>query len=196
MSYFVGANKECIKHPVKTFFHILALVFMYQKLSFAGAIRKLVYLLAIFSFIVLGITGFYPTLAKGEHISGYLIMIHATFAPILAICIAALAVMWAGKCVFNTKDWPWLQRIIEKVTLVEIKENVSDKKSSVLQKISFWFIIFLSLPLIMSIILSMLPYFGTHWQEVFICLHRYTALAFAVVVLIHTHLIVMAQMKQ
>ncbi|MBN2591173.1 MAG: hypothetical protein JXA96_15005 [Sedimentisphaerales bacterium] len=196
ISYIIRPERECLKHPVRTLVHAFTLIFLDQKLSFAGAIRKLVYLLALFSFVVLGITGFYPTLVKGEHISGYLIMIHATFAPILAICLAALAVMWAGKCVFNTKDWPWLQRIIERLTLVKIDNNSSDIESSVWQKISFWLIVFLALPLIMSIILSMLPYFGTHWQEILIFIHRYTALVFAIVVLIHTHLIVIAQLRK
>ena len=195
ISYIIGPYKEHLKHPIRTIVHICTLVFIDQKLSFAGAIRKLVYLLALFSFIILGITGFYPTLVKGEHISGYLIMIHATFAPILAICLAVLAVMWAGKCVFNTKDWPWLQRIIERLTLVKIEECPSDRKSFVWQKISFWLIVFLALPLIMSVILSMLPYFGTHWQEIFVFVHRYTALIFAIVVLIHTHLMVMTQIN-
>jgi cytochrome b subunit of formate dehydrogenase len=172
------------------------LVFLEQKLSFAGTIRKLVYLLALLSFVILAITGFYPTLVKGEHISGYLIMIHATFGPVLAICLAVLAVMWAGKSVFNIKDWPWLQRLIEQVTLNKTDENSSEVESCVWQKITFWLILFLSLPLIMSIILSMLPYFGTYWQELFIFIHRYTALVFSIVVLIHTHLIVIAQLKK
>lgn len=196
MSYFIGPDKECLKHPIRAFVHICTLVFLEQKLTFAGAIRKLVYLLALLSFIILAVTGFYPTLIKGEHISGYLIMIHATFAPILAICLAVLAVMWAGKSIFNTKDWPWFQRFVERVTLVKINEDSSDKKSCIGQKIGFWLIIFLSLPLIMSIILSMLPYFGTYWQELFILIHRYTALVFAIVVLIHTHLIIIAQIRQ
>ena len=155
-----------------------------------------VYLLALLSFVVLAITGFYPTLVLGEHISGYLIMIHATFAPILAICLAILAVMWAGTCRLNSNDWPWITHIIEKVTQVKINPKASDNNSFVGQKISFWLIIFLALPLTMSIILSMLPYFGTHWQEIFVFIHRYTALTFAIAVLIHTHLIIFSQIKQ
>ncbi len=196
MSYLIGPKKEILLHPIRTLVHVFTLIFLDQKLSFAGAIRKLVYLLALLSFLVLGITGFYPTLVKGEHISGYLIMIHATFAPILAICLAVLAVMWAGRCAFNTKDWPWFQRFIERVTLVKIDKDLSDKESSVWQKITFWLIIFLALPLVMSIILSMLPYFGTHWQDLFVFIHRYVALVFAIIVLIHTHLIVIAQLKK
>ena len=196
MSYIIRPDIECFKHPVRTMFRIFTLPFLEQRLSFAGAIRKLVYLLALLSFFILAVTGFYPTLVKGEHISGYLIMIHATFAPVLAVCLAVLAVMWAGKCRFNNKDWPWFSRLLERATLVKLNEDMSDNNSCIWQKTGFWLIIFLALPLTLSMVLSMLPYFGTHWQELFIVIHRYTALVFAIVVLIHTHIIIRAQIKQ
>ncbi len=107
LTYMINPDVEGWKHPIRSIFRVFTLGFIEQKLSFAGAIRKLVYILAFLSFIILAITGFYPTLIKGEHISGYLIMIHATFAPVLAVCMAVLAVMWAGKSRFNNKDWPW-----------------------------------------------------------------------------------------
>ena len=123
-------------------------------------------------------------------------MIHATFAPVLAVCLAVLAVMWAGKCRFNNKDWPWLSRLIEKAALIKTENDTTDNNTGLLQKIGFWLIIFLSLPLILSMVLSMLPYFGTHWQEIFLFIHRYTALVFAIVVLIHSHIIIRAQISQ
>ena len=195
LSYIIFPGKKSQQGFINKIVHICTLPFLEQKLSLVGALRKLVYLLALLSFVILGITGFYPTLVLGEHISGYLIMIHATFAPILAICLAILAVMWAGNCRINGKDWPWFQRIVERVTLHKSKESTSDNNSCLLQKIAFWLIIFLALPLALSIILSMLPYFGTYWQELFVLIHRYTALVFAVVVLIHTHLIIRSQIK-
>jgi cytochrome b subunit of formate dehydrogenase len=184
------------KHPLRSIVHICTLPFIEQKLSFAGVIRKLVYMLALLSFIILAVTGFYPTLILGEHISGWLIIIHATFAPILAICLAVLAVMWSGRCRFTGKDWPWFQRFIERVTLVKINSEVSDNNSDTWQKIGFWLIILLALPLALSMVLSMLPYFGTYWQDLFLFIHRYTALVFAIVVLVHTHLIIRAQFKR
>lgn len=194
MTYVVKPGKGSGKHPLHAIVHVFTLAFIEQKLSFAGAIRKLVYMLALLSFIILAITGFYPTLVKGEHISGYLLMIHATFAPILAICLAVLAVMWAGNSKFKGSDWPWLSRLIEKVTLTKTNKNSASEKSGLGQKTGFWLIIVLALPLILSMVLSMLPYFGTHWQELFLFIHRYTALIFAIVVLIHTHIIIRAKM--
>ena len=162
-----------------------------KKRSIVGILRILVYLLALLCFMVLAITGFYPTLVLGEHISGYLVMIHATFAPIFAVCLAVLAVMWASRCRLSYSDWPGFQRFVQRVTLVKSSGNKTPHKSSGLgQKIAFWLIIFLALPLILSIILSMFPIFGTHWQELLLGTHRYTALVFASVVIVHTYLVI------
>jgi cytochrome b subunit of formate dehydrogenase len=70
------------------------------------------------------------------------------------------------------------------------------KSSGFGQKIAFWLIICLALPLILSIVLIMLPIFGTHSQEFFLSLHRYTAMVFSLVVIVHTYLLIRSRMKQ
>lgn len=162
-----------------------------KRRSLIGILRILVYLLALLSFVVLAITGFYPTIILGEHISGYLIMVHATFAPVLAVCLAVLAIMWARCCRFTGGDWPWFERIVRRVTLANSPgDDTARKGSGIGQKIAFWLIIFLALPLILSIVLSMFPLFGTHWQEILLGMHRYTALVFAMVAIVHTYFII------
>lgn len=168
-----------------------------RKQSLVVILRMLVYLLALVCFLVLALTGFYPVLVLGEHISGYLVMLHATFAPVFAICLAVLAVMWAGNCRFATGDWPWFERIVQRVTLVKSADNEAHRKSSGLgQKITFWLIIFLALPLALSIVLSMFPLLGTHWQEFLLGLHGDTAFIFTVVVIVHTFLLIRATAKK
>lgn len=167
-----------------------------KKLSPVGILRILVYLLALLCFVVLAVTGFYPTLVLGEHISGYLVMVHATFAPIFAVCLAVLAVMWASRCRFAYSDWPWFQRIIQRLTLVKsIDEETPSKSPGLGQKVAFWLIIFLALPLILSIVLSMFPLLGTHWQELLLGMHRYTALVFALVGIVHIYLVIRTKMQ-
>lgn len=162
-----------------------------QKLSPAGVLRKLVYLLALLCFVVLAITGFYPTIVLGEHISGYLLMLHATFSPIFAICLAILAVMWARKCRFSGSEWPWFQRFVQRITLSKSTgKETPPESSSFGQKIIFWLIIFLALPLALSIILSMYTLFGTYWQELLLEIHRYTALLFSLVAIVHLYLVI------
>jgi len=157
-----------------------------QKLNLISALRVLVYAVALLCVVILAVTGFIPVL-KGEHISGYPVMIHATFAPVFAVCLAVLAVLWAGRCKFSRGDWPWLENLVKCVTAAEASNAQQGCKCSALtQKVTFWLIVFLSLPLILSIILSMYPFFGTHWQEYLLALHRNTAIAFFLLTIVHT----------
>ncbi|UCG57453.1 MAG: cytochrome b/b6 domain-containing protein [Phycisphaerales bacterium] len=164
-------------------------------MSILGILRRLVYLLALLCFVVLAITGFYPLLIQGKHISGYLMMVHATFAPVFAICLAVLTVMWASRCRLDKSDFPLIQRILKRFTNLNIPSEPIPKSSLLGQKIAFWLIVFLALPLILSIILSMFPLAGTCGQELLLATHRNVAIVFAVVAVIHTCLVVRAAKK-
>jgi len=168
-----------------------------QRRSLVDLLRILVYLVALFSFVVLALTGFYPVLVLGEHISGYLVMVHATFAPVFGGCLAILAVMWARQCRFTSGDLPWFERLVQRVALTERSDETVHRKSSGFgQKITFWLVIFLALPLGLSILLSMYPLVGTYWQEVLLYLHRYTAYVFSLVVIVHTVLLFRMKTKK
>ena len=205
---FGGIAVHCIARPcgkerrwgpigiLKKLVHLFTLLLLEQKLSPVGVLRKLVYLLALLCFVVLAVTGFYRLLVLGEHISGYWLMLHATFAPVFAVCLAVLAVMWAHNCRLNQSDCPLLQRILQRVIRLKTASEPLCKSSRLGQKIAFWLIIFLALPLILSIVLSMFPFFGTHWQEFLISTHRWTALVFAVVVIVHTYLLIRTKMQE
>jgi hypothetical protein len=54
----------------------------------------------------------------------------------------------------------------------------------------------LALPVILSVVLSMFPLFGTDGQEFLLNLHRYSALLLALVAIVHTYLIIRTQMEQ
>jgi cytochrome b subunit of formate dehydrogenase len=163
-----------------------------QKLNFVGVLRKLVYLLALLCFIVLVITGFYPVLVQDEHLSGYLLMVHATFAPVFAGCLAVLALMWADNCRFDKSDWPWLQRLLRRAPV----DKPADTKYQLAQKICFWVITLLALPVILSIVLGMFALCGTEGQELLLTLHRYSTLLLAAVAILHTYLIIRTKMAK
>jgi cytochrome b subunit of formate dehydrogenase len=169
--------------------HTLSLLLIEQKSSLLGVLKKLVYLLAVLCFLVLAITGFWPVLVKGEHISGFLMMIHATFAPIFALCMAILAVTWAGGNRFTAEDCPWVSRLLRRVTRLRVApDNRPGSCSMLLYKATFWLLMFLMLPLILSIVVSMFHILGTPWQHTTLALHRWTSLVFVVVALLHTYL--------
>ncbi|MBN2138371.1 MAG: hypothetical protein JW720_11245 [Sedimentisphaerales bacterium] len=155
-------------------------------------LRILVYLAALACCAVLSITGFYPVLIKGEHLSGYPMMLHATCAPVFAACMAALCVMWAGRCCFKRGDCPVVRRLVDWLT--GTKES-DEQTGGTAQKLFFWVLVALSLPLILSIVLSMFPIFGTGWQEYFLAMHRYVAAAFVIVGAVHMLLLARMRVK-
>jgi len=188
-----GADRRLrILDGLRVLVYLFTLLFVPQKLNLAGVLRKLVYLLALLCFVILFITGFYPKLVLGVTISGYWVMLHATAAPVFAACLAVLAVMWAHDCRLDKKYWPWLQKILQRDTT----DKAVAEKHELAQKVCFWLIVLLALPLILSVILSMFPLFGTHWQELLADIHRYSALLFALVVVVHTYLMVIIQAKR
>ena len=205
---FGGIAVHCIARPcskerrwgpigiLKKLVHLFTLLFLEQKLSPLGVLRKLVYLLALLCFVVLAVNGFYAVLVLEKSISGYWIMLQTTAGGVFAVCLAVLAVMWAQKCRLNQSDCPLLQRVLQRVIRLKTASEPLCKSSRLGQKIAFWLIIFLALPLILSIVLSMFPFFGTHWQEFLISTHRWTALVFAVVVIVHTYLLIRTKMQE
>lgn len=181
--------------PVTGGVHVFSLLLIEQRSSLLGALKKLCYLVAMVCFIVLAITGFYPTLVQGEHISGFLMYIHATFAPIFALCMAILAITWAGSYRFSFADCPWVVRLLRRVTRLRIPADDRPWSCSlVVYKVAFWAILFLALPLILSIVVSMFHLLGTDWQHLTLTLHRWTSLVFAIAVIIHTYLAIRLRM--
>jgi len=186
---------------LKTLVHLFTLFFLEQKLNLVGVLKRLIYLLALLCFVVLLITGFYPVLVYGEHLSGFLLMLHATFAPVFAACLAVLAVFWADSCRFDKNYWPWLQRVlgreaVDKAGVKKYEPRPSDGLGELLRKICFWLIILLALPVILSVVLSMFPLFGTDGQHFLLNTHRYSALLFALAAIVHIYLIILAKMKK
>ena len=182
-----GTPRDIAKGPV----HLLTILFFEQKLNLIGILRKLLYLVALLCFMVLLITSFYPVIFQGAEIHGYWLMLHATFAPVFAVCLAVLAVMWAHNSRFDKNYCPWLQRIIQR----QPKNPEIGKKYECTIKICFWLIVILALPLMLSILLSMFPLFGTKIQKLLLNIHRCTALVLAMIVIIHTYLTIRTKMK-
>jgi cytochrome b subunit of formate dehydrogenase len=169
-----------------------SLLFIEQKMSPAGVLRKLVFLLALLCFVVLAITGFVPRIFLGKQIWGYWLMLHATAAPVFSACMAILAVMWGHNCRLDKSYWPWLNTILRR----KPESAAVPQKYELTLKILFWVILVLVLPVILSAVLSMFRFFGTAGQEFLANLHRYCTLALALSVIIYLYLTVLAQMTK
>ncbi len=151
----------------RTKIHIFTLFFLEQKLNWIGRLKKLIFLLALLSFLVLLITGFGPVFF-GLRLSGWLLVIHATFSPILIVCLSLLALGWAQKMVFENR-----------------MENIV--------KGCFWLLILIALPLTLTMIASMFRFFGTEGQELLLIGHRWCALAFGCIALIFLYCLIRGQ---
>ncbi|MHC4062308.1 MAG: hypothetical protein ACYSR6_12005 [Planctomycetota bacterium] len=169
--------------------YLLTLLFLPQQLTLLGKFKKLLYLLAMLCVVVLAVTGFYPVLILGEHISGYLLMIHVTAGGVFAACLVLLAFTFAHSHCFNEKDWPWLTSLVRREMQ---KSRLLPENSDLVRKVCFWMLIILALPLMLSVVLSMFPLFGTENQLLLADTHRYSTLAFAAIAIIHTYLIIRA----
>ena len=181
-----------ILDPVRLVIFFVTLLFVEQKWSLVGVLRKLVFLLAILCFVVLVITGFAPMIFSGKSITGWWLMIHATAAPVFAACIAALAVLWADKNRLDKNYWPWLNRAL----LRQPRNTAPPEKHELELKISFWAILLLSLPMILSAILGTFPLFGTWWQGALLQIHRYSTLLLSLFAIIYLYLAALTEMNR
>ena len=192
--------KECGWRPgqiLRRLVHLFTLLFVEQKLSLLGVFKKLVYLLALLCFCVLAVNGFFAAVVLGKSVSGYWIMLQTTAGGVFAVCVAILAVMWARRHRFNEGDWPGLQRILERITLAKkAGEEPLNRSGCLGQKITFWLLVVLALPLILSMVSSMFTLFGTDGQKLLLELHRYSALLFALVAIVHIYLVIRARMSE
>jgi hypothetical protein len=139
------------------------------------------------SFIALAITGFIPVIF-GATVSGFGLILHVIAAAIFAVCLAIMALLLAHPRRFNEKDWQSLQHFIE-------KRNVTKKSRpqfmALADKITFWLILLLALPVILSVALSMYTFFGTDAQEVLLLVHGYTALLLLLIVIMRVYILKM-----
>ena len=147
-------------------------------------LTRLAYLLTLASSVILALTGFGPLLLLARPLSGFSLLAHLAAAPVFAVGLAYLTLMWAYRQRFEPGEWPGLKLL---------RHDVGDRRESsgrftFWEKISFWLVILLALPVILSIVLSMFPLFGTDGQVWLLDLHRYGAVLLVMAILVHTYL--------
>ena len=129
-----------------------------------GKFRKLIYILIYLaaggSFAILALSGFIAAIGWGGPMHGYLLMLHCTVAPVFCLALVTLGCIWAERCRFTVGDW--------------------QRCESLCGKLCFWLTLLFGIPLIFSVVISMLPIFGTRGQEFFYHLHRWSALAIVI----------------
>lgn len=144
-------------------------------------VRLVVYRLTVICFFILALSGFLPIVFLGEHLTGTLLIIHVTIAPLFALLLAAIALLWAHRLRLGENDW----RCFVKMWKLQIPER--DLLSRCLLRAGFWLILLASLPLILSVLLELYPLFGTEGVELLMSLHAYSALVLTLLALVQIY---------
>jgi hypothetical protein len=181
-----------ILDPLRFVIFFVTLLFVEQKWSLIGVLRKLVFLLAMLCFVILVVTGFIPRMVFGTVISGWWLIIHATAAPVFAGCLAVLAVLWADRNRLDKNYWPLLNRMLKR----QPKSSLAPEKHELKLRICFWIILTMSLPVILTAVVSMFRIFGTHGQEVLLQIHRYSTLLLSLFAIVYLYLAAMMEMNR
>jgi len=121
-------------------------------------LARLGWLSAAASAAVLAGTGFWEVLVRNESLRGYLLMVHVSGGGVFAAALAVVVVLEAGRHRFEPGDGQRGRRLHGG------------------RKFCFWAVAVLSIPAILSLVLSMLRLFGSTAQQYLLETHRYSTL--------------------
>lgn len=155
-------------------------------------LRRFAYVVALVSFVILTVSGFLPVMF-GSPASGLALLFHLTVAPVFAISLAALAILWAHRHRFDANDLLQWRRWRERL---DSSECEAPRYPNVWQKVTFWLIISSSVPLLLSVVIGMTSWFGTEGQEYLLLLHGYAALVLVAATVIHIGLLMASQQRE
>jgi len=172
--------------------HLFTLLFLEQTLNWGSRLRKLAFLLGLLSFVVLLLNGFLPPLLWGR-LEGYWLMLHATFAPVLIASAAVVVITGAQRYRFVKQD---ADHLAELWTHRKARQGCWLTDCSAAAKVGFWLAAALSLPVALTMVVSMTPLFGTYGQEWLFEWHRWSALVFALVVLFTLYVLIRSGIRK
>lgn len=144
--------------------------------------RPAVYMIAFTLMCILGLTGFLQVIFTGGSPSGVLLLIHMIAAPLFALALAAASLLWSHDQQLREEDLPLLGQAVRTGTLYGATTLAAVGRAL------YWLILVCALPLLLSIILSLFPLFGTDGEVWLIGLHGYSAIALVAAALLHGYI--------
>jgi hypothetical protein len=124
-------------------------------------------------FILMAFTGFIPVLFFGSPLTGLPLMIHVTLAPFFVLVLAFTALFYTKNKQFNKKDLALIRSYSKKAGIAE--------RFNFLTKIIFWLLLVLSIPAILTIVLSMYPIFSVEQLGTMAHIHGYSVLCMFII---------------
>ena len=180
---FVGLGLHLLIFPCKL---KVSLFKFRSKAEIINIISGIICFGLLASFLGLFVTGFGPLLL-GDKLHGYLLMFHATCAPVFIVCAGLLVLMYAGKHAFDLNDADAFK------SGCSLKKGLNNRcwltDTGLGAKVCFWVLAVLAVPLAMTMVLSMLSLFGTEIQQCLFEMHRWIALVFALIMFFELYML-------
>jgi len=145
--------------------------------------ERFLHLVLLATFGVLAVTAYWASIGWGGPMAGYSLMIHTTFGAVFAVAVAAMLVTWAADHAFSKQDGRWLTKGGPWST----RDDLPAGRFNAGDKFYFWMAGLLTLILLLSMLLSMVPVFGTAGQYLMYDLHRYAALVLMIMTIWHAY---------
>jgi len=148
-------------------------------------LERCVHAVAILSLITLGFTGFVSVVVFGSPLRGWLWLAHFMAAPLFAIALAIIALIWEEDGRFEDHDWKWARHL---GGYLWKRHDLPAARFNAGQKAYFWFVGLCSILVILSGVERLYPIFGSAGQAVVFDIHRYSALVLVLAVITHFYL--------
>lgn len=192
---------DLLHHPGKVFPDVLvvvllataALILLHLVLALIGSKptrprrrwnlwERLVYLGMLVSVAGLGFTAFYCVLALG-HMRHWWLFVHMFGAGAMVAVLPLMAINWAGPNRFELR------------AASDEEEETYAPRFYWITKLMFWLFLASGLIVALTMMLSMLPVFGTEGQTVLLDIHRYSGLLAVVTLVLHFYFVLLQRVR-
>jgi hypothetical protein len=119
--------------------------------------QEIIYMAMLVGTLIGALTGIGSVIVSGGPIGGWMLILHCLAAPLFAIGIAAIALLWAGAYM----------------------------RGSCAAGCAFWLMLISGMVAIFSIAFTMTPLFGTANQHFLLAVHRWSSLALVIFMALH-----------
>lgn len=143
--------------------------------------ERLLYLGALVSVGVLGVTAFYTVLQFGG-MHGWWLFVHMFGAGTMVAVLPLLAITWAGPNRFGSDR-------------SGSEEETYAPRFFWVPKLLFWLFLTSGLVVIVTMLISMLPIFGTDGLEALLDVHRYAGLMAVVTLALHFYCLILQRLR-
>ncbi len=143
--------------------------------------EKLIYLATIGSTAVLGVTAFFAVIRFGA-LEGWVLFAHMFGAGAFVVVLPVLAITWCEANRFGCR-------------CASEEEETPAPRFFWVPKVMFWLILTSGLAVTGTMLLSMLPLFGTDGQHCLLDIHRYSGLVVVVAIIVHFYTVMLQRFK-